>query len=199
MPSNRRRIQRRRRPAAAVMSNPFSGRIVTPRYDPPQVSLTPFYHKVLSFEDPFQSGVAYFLTPANVRARLAAEFGIPANSLPRLIFKCKSIFIWSVADATSASVSVSLDVSSLVPTVSDDASPTAPRSVFYGIAARLVDTGTLNRPAAVGYHWSQFNRSQLISADQTFSLCEYSAGGNGYLRIQLHIDFSFTGTAPPFQ
>jgi hypothetical protein len=124
-------------------------------------------------------------------------FSLQVNSVPNLVFKLKTIQIWSVADASSKSVSVSADVSSLSCTLSDDVSPTAPRAVYYGTAAKLVDTGSLNKPAAVGYKWSLADQNVIISPDQKFNIVAYSAGGNGYLRLQIHALISFCGVAPP--
>jgi len=190
------RTQRRRR-TANVLANPFRGTIITPTMDPPQINKTPWYRVTLLFEDAYSAGTAYQLLPNNIKTRLGNQFGIPANSMPELVFKMRSVFVWSVADATSQSVSVEVDISSLVPTVSDNANPTAPRAVFYGTNVKLVDTGTLNKPAAVGYKYSLQDRSVIISTSQSFALMQYAAGGGGYLRLQLHILFSFAGDATP--
>jgi hypothetical protein len=187
-----------KRSAMPRMENPFVGRRFSPGYDPPPYNKTPEYNLVVPFEDPYSAGTAYFLGPANVRARVLQMFGITANSAPNLVFRMKRFRMWAVADASSASVALDCDLSSPRPTVSDDASPSAPRAVYYGKVANLVDTGTLNKPAAVGWTYSLADQSQIISPDQTFYLAQYSAGGNGFIRILVDIAFSFSGVmAPP--
>lgn len=176
----------------------FSGRIVRPSYDPPVFNKTPWFRVTLQFEDAYQAGYAYQLTPKNIRSRLGNQFGIPVNAMPELIFSLRSVFVWAIADAQSKSVSLELDVSSLVPSVSDDASPTAPRSVYYGNNVKLIDCGTLNKPAAVGYHYSASDRAMKMSTEQQMTLLQYAAGGNGYLRMHLHVALCFAGVSPPF-
>lgn len=188
---------RKRKGRGRTAQRMFQGRSYTPPYDPPMYLQAPWWNLTVNFEDPFQSGVAYSLTPGNVRGRVLSNLGITANAAPNFVFKIKKIAIWSVASASSASVALSARISSLVPTVSDDLNPTAPRSVYYGIQASLDDSGTLNKPAAVGWVYSMQDQCQIISPDQTFTLANYSAGGDGYIRILIDISFSFAGVAAP--
>jgi len=177
--------------------NPCRGTIFTPSEIPPMRLVAPWYDIVLPFEDAFQAGVSYLVTPNILRSRICSMFSLQVNAVPNLVFKLRSVAIWSVADASSASVSVSADVSSLTCTVSDDISPTAPRGVYYGVAAKLVSTGSLNKPATVGFKWSLTDQNVIISPDQHFNILAYSAGGNGYLRVQVRASFSFCGVTPP--
>jgi hypothetical protein len=174
----------------------FKGHKFQPSVDPPSFNTAPFWSYCVQFEDPFQAGVAYILKPSTVRARILTNLGI-VGTAPNLVFRIRSIRIWAVASAQSESVSVTADISSLVPTVSDDVNPSAPRAVYYGIQARLQDSGTLNRPASVGFHYSVLDSTQVISANQSMSIMEYAAGGNGYLRILVNLELSFGGTAAP--
>lgn len=177
--------------------NPYRGHVFTPSELPPMRVVAPWYHLVIPFEDEYQEGTSYLLNPGTIRARICNLFSLQVNSVPNLVFKLRSIQIWAVADAQSQSVSVSADVSSLSCTISDDVAPTAPRAVYYGTVAKLVSTGTLNKPAAVGYKWSLADQNVIISPDQKFNIVSYSSGGNGYLRIQINAMFSFCGVAPP--
>lgn len=184
----------------ALPRNLFTGHAFTPKSDPPMYKPAPWQDATVNFEDAFQSGVAYQLTPSNIRSRLLSNFGITQNAAPNFVFKMKQIAIWAVATlptATASDVSVLLEVSALSPTVSDDLQPTAPRAVYYGLQAKLVDTGTIQRPAAVGWRYSLADQSVNIYASQQMTICEYSAGGGGYLRILVNISYSFVGTSTP--
>jgi len=163
--------------------------------EPPQFNTTPMYPLTIELREPYQSTpTAYNLTPSIIAAQVRGQFGTTGGNL---VFKVKSCQIYGIADASSVAPAVNADFTNLTPQLDDNATPTAPIGVYYGIAAKLKDVGTLNRPAKIGFVWSQQDQNRIISENSTFEIVNWAFAGIATGIFRLHIMFGYAGTAVP--
>lgn len=163
--------------------------------EPPQFNETPTYALTIEIREPYKAQTAYNLTPKILANTIRSQFkGVTGGSIN---IKLVQFGLWAVADATSIAPEVNADVSCLSPSVDDNVSPTAPVGVFYGLAKRLRDTGTLNRPAKVGYKWSQADRSRVIPEDADFEILNWAVAGTATSILRVQVLWSFAGVAAP--
>ena len=176
--------------------NPFVGHKQTRlAIEPPQFNSSPMYPLTIEIREPYQAATAYNLTPAIVANKVRQQFGgITGGSM---VLRMKSIQMYAVQDASSVAAEINADISNLSPQLDDNASPTAPIGVFYGIAAKLKDVGTLNRPAKIGWVWSTQDQHRIISESTNFEIATWAVAGTATSIIRVHIDFGYAGTAAP--
>ena len=114
-----------------------------------------------------------------------------------MVMRLKSIQLYAVQDASSVAAEINADISNLSPSIDDNVSTSAPVGVFYGVAAKLKDVGTLNRPAKLGWVWSTQDQHRVISESSTFELVAWAVAGTATSIARVHIDFGFAGVAAP--
>lgn len=173
----------------------FHGTQIKLPIEPPQFNETPTYHLTVEIRKPFESATAYNVTPKILANAIRQQFdGVTGGSINmRLV----SFGLWGVADASSIAPEVNADVSCLSPTVDDNVSPTAPVGVYYGLAKKLRDTGTLNRPCKVGYRWSKADNSRVINEGSDFEILNWAMSGTATSILRVQVLWSFAGPAAP--
>lgn len=185
---------------ARVRPNPsmqgmFTGAVVKLPIEPPQFNETPSYPLTIEIRKPFEAATGYNLTPKILANQIRQQFGgVTGGSIN---MKILSFGLWGVADASSIAPEVNADVSCLSPTVDDNVSPTAPIGVYYGLAKKLRDTGTLNRPCKVGYRWSMADKSRVINEDADFEILNWAMSGTATSILRVQVTWSFAGPASP--
>eukprot|EP00481_Brizalina_sp_1-RS-2013_P001760 TRINITY_DN447_c0_g2_i2.p1 TRINITY_DN447_c0_g2~~TRINITY_DN447_c0_g2_i2.p1 ORF type:complete len:200 (+),score=26.33 TRINITY_DN447_c0_g2_i2:115-714(+) len=190
---NRRAVVVRARPQ---MQGMFTGKVVRNLpIEPPQFNETPMYPLTVEIRQPFQPATGYNLTPKILADKIRSQFqGVTGGSIN---MKLLSMVIWGVADAISVTPEVNADVSNLSPQVDDNVSTTAPIGVFYGLAAKLRDAGTLNRPCKVGWRWSMADQSRVINEAADFEIMNWAVAGTATSIVRVRLMFSFAGAAAP--
>lgn len=163
--------------------------------EPPQFNEAPMYPLTIEIRKPFETATAYNLTPSIIAERVRAQFGGVSGG--SMVMRIKSVQIYAVSDATSIAAEINADISNLAPQLDDNVSPTAPVGVYYGLAAKLKDTGTLNRPAKVGWTWSTQNQHRVIAEKSDFEVVSWAVAGTATSILRLHIDFGYAGVAAP--
>lgn len=176
--------------------NPFIGNKLTRLpVEPPQFNEAPMYSLTIEIRKPYEASTGYNLTPAIIAQRVRAQFGgITGGSM---VMRIKSIQIYAIADATSVAAEVNADISNLSPQLDDNVSPSAPIGVYYGIACKLKDVGTLNRPAKIGWTWSAQDKHRIISESADFEIANWAVAGTATSILRCQIDFGYAGAAAP--
>lgn len=176
--------------------NPFIGhRLRRMPIDPPQFNEAPMYPLTIEIRKPFEEATGYNLTPAIIAQRVRAQFGGVTGG--DMIMRVKSVQIYAIADSSSIAPEINADVSNLAPQLDDNVSSTAPVGVFYGLACRLRDVGTLNRPAKVGWAWSTQDKHRIMSEKSDFELVNWAVAGAATSILRCNIDFGYAGVAAP--
>lgn len=192
--NNRARVVRAR--PVPNLRGMFQGRAVKNLpIEPPQFNETPTYALTVEIRKPYQEATAYNVTPKIVANAIRQQFGSVTGGSINLRFV--SFALWGIADASSIAPEVNVDVSSLSPTVDDNVSPSAPIGVYYGLAKKLRDAGTLNRPCVVGYKWSMADNSRVINEDTDFEILNWAMGGTATSVLRVQVLWSFAGPAAP--
>lgn len=174
----------------------FQGRTVRNLpIEPPQFNETPTYPLTVEIRKPYDAQVSYNVTPKILADAIRSQFkGITGGSINmRLV----SFGLWGVADASSTAPEVNVDVSCLSPSVDDNASASAPIGVWYGLAQKLRDAGTLNRPCKVGYIWSVADSSRVINESSNFEILNWAMAGTATSVLRVKLMWSFAGPAVP--
>jgi hypothetical protein len=172
----------------------FTGVKVNLPIEPPQFNETPTYALTVEIRKAYEAATGYNLTPKIIANLIRQQFGITGGSINMQLV---SFGLWGVADATSIAPEVNCDVSCLSPNVDDNVSPTAPVGVYYGLAKKLRDTGTLNRPCKVGYRWSIADKSRVINENSDFEIVNWAMTGTATSILRVQVMFSFAGPAAP--
>lgn len=163
--------------------------------EPPQFNETPTYPITVEIRKPFESATAYNVTPKILADALRLQLGgFEKGSINMRVI---SFGLWGVADATSVAPEVNVDVSCLSPNVADNVSPTAPVGVWYGLAKKLRDTGTLNRPCKVGYQWSAADQSRVINEACQFEILNWAMSGTATSILRVKMLWNLAGPATP--
>lgn len=92
--------------------------------------------------------------------------------------------------------SVFLDVASLIPQVSDEVSPTAPRAVAYPLLKRIEDVGNLSNCAKVSYTYPLHMADTILNPIANFNFAAVSANVAN-VSMRFYIDWSFGDTSTP--
>jgi len=173
----------------------FVGKAVKLPIEPPQFNETPTYPLTVEIRKAFESATAYNLTPKILANAIRAQFnGVTGSSINMRII---SFGLWGVADATSIAPEANADVSCLSPSVDDNVSATSPIGVYYGLAKKLKDTGTLNRPCKVGYKWSISDSSRVVNEQADFEILNWAMTGTATSILRVQVMWNFAGPAVP--
>jgi len=162
--------------------------------DPPRVNLRPTYSLVVGFDSP-TAGSETFITAGDLISTLAKQLNI-AQSADRINVRVQSIKCWAYQLAGKDDrVAISLDVSSLIPTI-EDASAEPIVAVNYPLICRLSDFGTFSSPAFVGYTWPRTHQQVPLHSNSNFQIAAVAANTKN-ATIHVHVLWNTTDVAPP--
>lgn len=99
---------------------------------PPQVTRRPWYPLVVDYVKP-EAGIEVFFTPSEICNILVNQLGLPSQASSIVNIKVSRVDVYSMPTGSSTDrPSVSMDVSSVTPSIGDPATP-GTAEVFYGI------------------------------------------------------------------
>lgn len=153
------------------------------------------YPLTVELRKPYDAQTAYNVTPGILADAIRQQFG--GIEKGQLNMRLISFGLWGVADASSTAPEVNVDVSGLSALVNDNVTPSAPVGVWYGIAAKLRDVGTLNRPCKVGYIWSAADNTKVIPEDAKFEILNWAMAGTATSVLRVKLMWNFGGSAVP--
>jgi hypothetical protein len=164
------------------------------RGDPPPFTLRPWYPMVVGTVIA-SAGVETFYTPLDIVNLLSEQFGLGNQSKAIANIRLQRVDVWATATATTADrPSVSLDVSSLVPSTGDPTTGAAP--VFYSILKKTQDQGTLSESATVSYTWPDWMSELPLSSNTAFTAVGI-AGNTANINVRFHLLWTLTDIAAP--
>lgn len=162
---------------------------------PPQVTLRPWYPLVLQYVVP-NAGTETFFTPSELCNTLAVQLGLPSQASSVLNVKVSRVDAYCLATGASTDrPAITMDVSSLSPSVGDPATP-GNAEVFYGILKKLSDQGNLSDCAKVSYTWPAHMADIPLSSQSVFSLAAV-AGNLANTSVRFHLLWSTSDIATP--
>lgn len=115
----------------------------------------------------------------------------------RFNFRLKRIdaFLMTTGAATDRP-SLFLDVASLVPSVSDQANPSTPRGVSYGLLKRIEDSGNLSECAKCSYTFPLHMADLPLNPIADFNFAAVS-GNVDNITMRFHIEWSLSDSSTP--
>lgn len=162
---------------------------------PPQISRRPWYPLVLDYVTP-TAGTETFFSPSEIITILVSQLGLPSQATANMNIRLNRVDVYGMAVAGSTDrPSVSMDVSSLVPSLGDPATPGAAQ-IFYPILKKLADQGNLSESAKVSYTWPSHMADHPMSAQTEFTVVATS-GNVANLLTRFHLHWSNTDSAAP--
>jgi len=162
---------------------------------PPQVTRRPWYPLVVDYTTP-NAGVETFFTPSEICNILVSQLGLPSQASSIVNIKVQRVDCYSIpTGAATDRPFVSIDVSSVIPSVGDPSTPGA-AEVFYGILKKVTDQGNLSEAARVSYTWPAHMADIPLSSQSVFSLVA-SSGNQANTLTRFHLLWSTTDSATP--
>lgn len=162
---------------------------------PPQVTRRPWYPLVVDFVQP-NAGVETFFTPSELCNILVVQLGLPSQASSIINIKVMRVDCYAMPTGSSTDrPSVSMDVSSVTPSLGDPATP-GNAEVFYGVMKKLADQGNLSDAAKVSYTWPSHMQDQPLSSQTVFSLVA-SSGNQPNTLTRFHLLWSTSDIATP--
>jgi hypothetical protein len=159
------------------------------------VTRRPWYPLVLDYVKP-EAGVEVFFTPSEICNILANQLGLPSQASSVLNVKVSRVDVYSMAVGGSTDrPAVSLDVSSVTPSIGDPATPGS-AEIFYGIIKKLADQGNLSDAAKCSYTWPAHMADIPLSSQSVFTLVQ-SSGNMPNTLTRFHLLWSTSDTATP--
>lgn len=162
---------------------------------PPSVTKRPWYPLVLDLVIP-TAGTETFYSPKDLVTSVATQLGLPAQAIPILNVKLSRVDAYAIPTGSSTDrPSISMDCSSLVPSLGDPATPGA-AEVFYGILKKLQDQGNLSEAAKVSYTWPLHMADLPMNSNVEFALASI-AGNTANVCVRFHVLWSASDIATP--
>lgn len=162
---------------------------------PPQITKRPWFPLVLDYVTP-NAGTETFFTPSEIISILVSQLGLPSQATANMNIRLHRVDVYGMAVASSTDrPAVTLDASSLVPSLGDPATP-GNAEVFYSIIKKLTDQGNLSEAAKVSYTWPSHMADHPMSAQTVFSVAATS-GNVPNLLTRFHLHWSTTDSATP--
>jgi hypothetical protein len=162
---------------------------------PPQVTRRPWYPLVVDYVKP-EAGIEVFFTPSEICNILVNQLGLPSQASSIVNIKVSRVDVYSMPTGSSTDrPSVSMDVSSVTPSIGDPATP-GTAEVFYGIMKKLSDQGNLSDAAKVSYTWPSHMQDIPLSSQSVFTLVAAS-GNQANTLTRFHLLWSTSDSATP--
>lgn len=141
-------------------------------------------------------GTQFLVSVKTLIQALGDQLGLVAQCQSQLVIKLQSMTAWGVGqtDATNRP-SINADISSLVPTLGDPATPGA-AEISYPLLKKLYDQGSNIEPARVGYSWPRAMRDVPLSAQSNFIAFSVSPNTNA-CDVYFVVQWAFNDVAVP--
>jgi hypothetical protein len=193
--NNRRQVSTAKQQINALKRSLHGHRNEIRHVSPPQVTRRPWYPLVLDYVKP-EPGIEVFFTPSEICNILANQLGLPSQASSVLNVKVSRVDVYSMAVGGSTDrPAVSLDVSSVTPSIGDPATPGS-AEIFYGIIKKLADQGNLSDAAKCSYTWPAHMADIPLSSQSVFTLVQ-SSGNMPNTLTRFHLLWSTSDTATP--
>jgi hypothetical protein len=164
---------------------------------PPSVTLRPYYPLVLDIVQASAATEVYH-TPKSLIEHVKTQLGMCEQDKVYMNIKIQRVDVFCMATGVSSDrPSVSMNCSSLTPTVGDPSTTTPGVSeVFYGVLKRLSDQGNVGECAKVSYTWPLHMADLPLNVSAVFT-CAGIAGNLANTSVRFHVLWSMTDVAAP--
>jgi len=166
--------------------------------DPTAVNRRPYNTLKLHFvRDTDETGVAFGLAMTDIVKVLTTQLGLAAQSNSIICIKLQRIDCWATSAAgDTLRPAVTVDVSSLVPTIADPATQPTTATIHYPILKKLMDVGSVSRAARVSYTWPLAMRDIPLTQNSNFVVATVSSNTKD-TDCFIHVQWSTTEVAEP--
>jgi len=162
---------------------------------PPPITRRPWYPLVADYVQG-TAGVGVFFTPEEIVNIVANQLGLAAQDRAKINIKLQRVDVYAMPTGASTDrPAVTLDASSVTPSIGDPATPGA-AEIFYGIMKKLSDQGNLSEAAKCSYTWPSHMADQPLSANSVFTVVGTS-GNMANTLTRFHVLWSTTDVAAP--
>jgi hypothetical protein len=140
--------------------------------------------------------VEYGFSPEDICTYLVNQLGLSTQTLSRLNIRLKRVDLFCApAGGATDRPSVSLVVSSTMPSIGDPATP-GNAEVWYSVLKTIQDNGNLSEVAKASFTWPGAMADLPLSAQSKFTVV--SAVANlPFASIRFHVDWNTTDVSPP--
>jgi hypothetical protein len=165
------------------------------RVDPGPVNRRPYYPLVVG-QTFVSSGAAISLSVVEIIKALTTQLQLSAQDTSIITIKLQRIDCFAISKAdSSVRPSLSVDFSSLIPTLNDPTTPSV-AGVSYPHIMRLNDVGSVGKAASASYTWPQNMRAMPLSNQSNFNIIDFSTNLTE-MDCRIHLLWSTADVATP--
>jgi hypothetical protein len=165
------------------------------KIDPGPVNRRPYYPIVVG-QTYTSTGAALSLNVSDIVKALTTQLQLAAQDTSIIVIKIQRIDCYAVSKAdSSVRPSISVDYSSLIPTLDDPTTPTV-AGVAYPHLARLNDIGSVAKAASTSYTWPQHMRAMPLTTQSNFTVLDLATNLTE-LDCRFHLLWSTADIATP--
>lgn len=162
---------------------------------PPGFSRRPFNTLTVSHVAP-DAATEYLYGPRDVITYLVNQLGLDAQTKTKIVIKVRRVDAYAVpAGPASDRPSITMNVSSLTPTVSDPATPGV-AEVGYGNLYNKTDLGNLSECAKLSYSFPRQMSDIPLGYTADFNFVAASAN-TPFSEMRFHVEWSTIGESTP--
>lgn len=174
----------------------MAGSQFTPRPFPYDIERNPWKRSILRIDLNSTTGLAYEYSISDVMNTLESNGEITTQNRINVNMRLLAVELWAVPTSSAAAVQCNLDVSGLIPSAQDLATPTT-GVIFFPIVARLVDLGGFGQCARTGWRWHGAHSEAIFTSNAKFFFCSASATKDAQAHLYVTCEWNLGGQVAP--